>query len=56
MYTRGCYGNNWLVASGGIRGGQPIFPNAYSGLIKRRANSLFLIEATPISKLIIAKQ
>jgi len=42
--------SNTRVASGGIEGGLPLLPYAYSGLHVKTANSPFLIVATPMSQ------
>ena len=42
--------NSSLVALGGMRGGQPISPNAYSGRMRNLANSVLRIEARPTSQ------
>ena len=42
--------NSSLVALGGMRGGQPISPNAYSGRMRNLANSVLCIEARPTSQ------
>lgn len=39
-----------LLALGGMRGGQPISPNAYSGWIRNLASSVLRIEARPTSQ------
>jgi hypothetical protein len=41
------------VASGGIEGGLPFFPYAYSDLHVKTAVSPFFIEATPMSHALI---